>query len=284
MSETRAEREEHAREHISNMWEQYRPEINQSINATHWFYDAEYLTVRHEVSVTKTAVEGYEDYDFSDTQRYDTEIKVVNLDSISAVFKCCENHKFIVHDFASYTNPGGGFLNGSIAQEEAVCHHSTLMNCLGSYIDVYGIQRENKCNSLYRNSLLYVPHVIFTKDSEIMRGDVVVCAAPNAKAAQRNGIGVNACKEAMYDRIDFMLYCLAQAYNKDVDNLDAAPTLVLGAFGTGVFGNDTEYVAKVFKKLLNDKYKNVFREVLFAIPTMRPDDTTYNIFKKVIGA
>ena len=42
-------------------------------------------------------------------------------------------------------------------------------------------------------------------------------------------------------------------------------TLVLGAWGAGVFGNDPALVADAFGQLLDGDYANVFREVVFAV-------------------
>ena len=42
-------------------------------------------------------------------------------------------------------------------------------------------------------------------------------------------------------------------------------TLVLGAWGCGVFQNDPAVVAGMFKELLLGKYKNQFERVVFAI-------------------
>jgi uncharacterized protein (TIGR02452 family) len=63
-------------------------------------------------------------------------------------------------------------------------------------------------------------------------------------------------KETMYDRIDFLL---TVAKEKGVKNI------ILGAFGCGVFGNDPEFVAKTFKKLLRTKNYG-FEKVSFSIP------------------
>ena len=57
--------------------------------------------------------------------------------------------------------------------------------------------------------------------------------------------------------------------------------LILGAFGCGVFGNDITITAKIFKECLTkyQYYRNIFTVVAFSIP----DDTTYNIFKDILG-
>ena len=58
-------------------------------------------------------------------------------------------------------------------------------------------------------------------------------------------------------------------------------TLILGAFGCGVFGQDPEMVATHFCELLSGKYQGCFDYVVFAIPiTANPEN--YNAFEKVL--
>jgi uncharacterized protein (TIGR02452 family) len=47
----------------------------------------------------------------------------------------------------------------------------------------------------------------------------------------------------------------------------AAPRLVLGAFGTGVFQNDAAFVARTWRALLADggPFERVFEHVVFAV-------------------
>ena len=53
--------------------------------------------------------------------------------------------------------------------------------------------------------------------------------------------------------------------------------LILGAYGCGVFGQDARCVAKIFKKYLENEFKNTFQKVVFSIP----DDKNYQAFSDV---
>ncbi len=61
-------------------------------------------------------------------------------------------------------------------------------------------------------------------------------------------------------------------------------TLILGAWGCGVFRNDPKQVATVFASLLmhGGAYGHTFRTVTFAIPGLK-DDTNRNAFLKVFS-
>ncbi|MFR3451345.1 MAG: TIGR02452 family protein [Collinsella sp.] len=76
-----------------------------------------------------------------------------------------------VLDFASFTNPGGGYTRGSWAQEEALCAESFLYNVLEKQGDWYGENRRRNINcDLYRNRALVVPKVRFSvKDPRLRR-------------------------------------------------------------------------------------------------------------------
>lgn len=55
----------------------------------------------------------------------------------AAEFYAKQGKKVCVLNFASATNPGGGVVNGSSAQEECICRCTTLYPCLN--IDTIGI-------------------------------------------------------------------------------------------------------------------------------------------------
>ena len=54
-----------------------------------------------------------------------TEFVFEQTDSVSAVFKYADKDTAILN-FANFTTPGGGFIYGAMAQEEALCLESTL--------------------------------------------------------------------------------------------------------------------------------------------------------------
>jgi uncharacterized protein (TIGR02452 family) len=182
--------------------------------------------------------------------------QVVPMDTVSALYKYHEG-KTALLNFASYRHPGGMFIEGSQAQEECLCHESILYNVLRQYQPYYDWNEKNRNKSLYLDRAIYSEHILFIKKGmKPVFSDVITCACPNKKAAQKYAKVTNEENSKVLDeRIHFLLDIAAE-YKVD--------TLILGAFGCGVFGQDPYEVAEVFKKYLNE-YK-CFKKVIFAVP------------------
>ncbi len=65
-------------------------------------------------------------------------------------------------------------------------------------------------------------------------------------------------------------------------------TVILGAWGCGVFNNDPQTVAEDFKWLLNNHFRGVFGDVFFAIPTGPPGtvagrNSNHQVFQEVFA-
>lgn len=161
--------------------------------------------------------------------------------------------KVAILNFADYTRAGGLFLKGSHAQEESLCHVSTLFNILNSpaLASYYKWNKAHRNGSLYENRAVYTPEVRFSCGKKF---DVLTCAAPYAKSARRAGASQEQIEEAMMSRIHFIHEILEY---KMVD------TAILGAYGCGVFGNDPETVAKLFQR---EFAKAGIHNVIYAIP------------------
>ena len=84
-------------------------------------------------------------------------------DSVSAIFDYYDG-KTAVLNFASYKNPGGGFLSGSRAQEESLCHSSFLYNVLSRFPTYYGWNQNHLNRSLYENRAIYSPRILFENE------------------------------------------------------------------------------------------------------------------------
>lgn len=201
-----------------------------------------------------------------------------DLDSVNAILEYKRRYnKMAVLNFASYKNPGGGFLKGSMAQEECLCQESNLYNILIQFKEKFYEPNQKRLNKgLYNNNLIYTPNVLFFKNNKTLTCDVITCAAPNKKVAkERYNMSDNIIYKTMEDRIDHILY---SAYKNRID------CLILGAFGCGVFSNDPKDVATIFKNLLETKYNKIFKKVVFAIPNQNRNNNYkifYNVFKNI---
>ncbi|MNZ95890.1 hypothetical protein D3C78_1150610 [compost metagenome] len=167
-----------------------------------------------------------------------------------------------VLNFASAKNPGGGFLNGAMAQEESLAASSGL----------YGTQLRNEayytanraCNTMmYTNHAIYSPNVVFFRDEQFRLLDtpkvasVLTLPAVNYGQVLLKGEDSALAKKIMKDRMRLALAIFADRGDQH---------LVLGAYGCGVFRNDPIEVAAWWKELLEEEgYDRFFKEIVFAV-------------------
>lgn len=193
----------------------------------------------------------------------ETNIQVVNSDSVSALTEWCKLGKTAVLNMASYKRPGGGVINGARAQEECLFRCSNLGHVIST--DFYPLQD---------NELLWTKDAVFFKDVNYaymkdVNVDVITIAAINL-----NGLGkfqITNYEELTKDKIRLML---SMAIKNNIDNI------ILGAWGCGVFGNEPDKMAKMFKDVLEEGYK--FNNVIFAIINDHNSvGNNYNEFKNI---
>lgn len=185
----------------------------------------------------------------------------------SAILSEKFSEKIGILSFASFRNHGGGFLKGSIAQEESLCHHSNLYNILEKCKPGYDARRDiNK--GLYQDELFHIPDVLFFdyepgwKDYDkpkkpTHKFDILSISAPNKIIAKKRGLKDSEIYETMRRRISLILN------TADYKLLD---TLVVGAFGCGVFGNDFDEVLFAFQNEFGKGKFTHLKNLVISIP------------------
>ena len=176
-----------------------------------------------------------------------------------------KGEKIALLNFASYHNPGGKFIEGSSAQEESLCHSSFLYNVLSEKKEYYEWNNAHKNKGLYTNRALYTTDVVFELNRETRTADVLTCAAPNRSVMLQYGnFTEDENLKALKSRVEFVK-------NICVDR--GVQVMILGAWGCGVFKQDPETVAELFKTA----FANTGMDVIYAVP----DQKTFNVFEKV---
>ena len=239
-------RTEQAVKHTDEVAKKYPNEIADSVQRT-TIYDA---TLKRSIGIP---MDGYPK---------NIKYSVVEEDSVSAIFDCAQG-KTAVLNFASYKYPGGGFMVGSRAQEECLCHESFLYNVISQQEEYYAWNRKNLNKALYKPRALYSPDIIFERDGKTQKCDVITCAAPNFSAAS-NFVNRIENDRVLDGRIRFILE-IAKKENVD--------TLILGAFGCGVFQQTPETVAELFDKGIKSVFCDKNINAVFAVIPPLPNQT-----------
>lgn len=186
-------------------------------------------------------------------------------------------------NFASAKNPGGGFLNGAEAQEEALSRASALVACIITQFDSYYQRNRSHPSCLYLDLAIVSPEVPFFRDDEGLLLDepllatVITSPAPNAGAVTANEPHrIAEIVPTLRRRSEQVLRAAALAGIK---------TLVLGAWGCGVFRNDPANVAATFAELLGPTgpYHHHFELITFAVYDPSPGQPKVAAFQDALA-
>lgn len=184
-------------------------------------------------------------------------------------------------NFASAKNPGGGFLNGSHAQEESLARSSALHASLIRAWEFYERHRASP-------SLLYSDAMVLSPDCPVIRDDegrlldepqrvtFITSAAPNAEAiAEKRPAEKASIPEVLRRRSEYVLALAAsQGYRQ----------LILGAWGCGVFRNDPGAVASAFADHLRyGAWSGRFERVVFSVLDASASGETFGAFARAFG-
>lgn len=196
----------------------------------------------------------------------------VTVESTVAAARRLASPTTMVLNFASARHVGGGWLSGANAQEESLCRASALSASLESQPDYYKVNRACP-TALYTDHIIFSGRVPFFRDdegeflAEPFHVSVITCPAPNAGSLPR---GQQEVGRALRRR------------SRDIVALAThlgCETLILGAWGCGVFRNEPDEVAAAFKEALDEV---ALKQAVFAI--LGPDGVTHEVFRQILAS
>jgi uncharacterized protein (TIGR02452 family) len=224
-------------------------------------------------------------------------IRVINDDTLNVGATCAAasdhqewqrgNHPYpAVVNFCRHDKPGGGWLNGALAQEESLCYRSSLSLSL-HYDRHYPL-------STTEAEAVYSPYVV------IIREDL---ASGHGLLEPRNYFAVSVISVPAIRKPDLRPFRLPNNLRKVVFRHDSDRNLtkdkmrlvlrmaafnkhrrlVLGALGCGVYENPPEDVAHCWLEVLreNEFSGHWWRDVCFAVYDPK-NEGNYEIFKRVL--
>ncbi|MFC9247512.1 TIGR02452 family protein [Streptomyces sp. NPDC057136] len=190
--------------------------------------------------------------------------------------------KVAVLTYASARNPGGGYLNGAQAQEEALCRGSALYATLLRAPDFYAHHRAER-STFYTDRVIHSPGVPVFRDDRGRLLDTPYTVGFLTSPAPNAGVIRSGTPEEAY-RIPAALVSRAERV-LEVAAVRGYRRLVLGAWGCGVFRNDPAEVAGAFHALLSDggRFAGHFEQIVFGILDRSPDSAARAAFTRTFA-
>lgn len=199
--------------------------------------------------------------------------------------------KVCVLNFASATNPGGGVVKGSSAQEECLCRCSTLyfnLNTSDMWDGFYTPHRNAK-DPLHNDDCIYTPDVVVFKtdtgepemmdENEWYKVNVVTCAAPNLRLVPGNSMNSGDGDKNVKISDEQLLKLHEKRLSRIIEVAVAGgnEVIILGAFGCGAFENNPKVVAQASRNVI-EKYRKCFKTIEFAIYCREYETENYDAF------
>ncbi|MEU1346888.1 TIGR02452 family protein [Streptomyces sp. NPDC005795] len=186
--------------------------------------------------------------------------------------------KVAVLSYASARNPGGGYLNGAQAQEEALCRGSALYATLLRAPDYYAHHRAER-SAFYTDRVIHSPGVPVFRDDRGRLLDTPYAAGFLTSPAPNAGVIRSTTPDAAH-RIPAALASRGERV-LEVAAVRGYRRLVLGAWGCGVFRNDPAEVAGAFRALLTGggRFAGHFEQIVFGIFDRNDDSPTRAAFE-----
>lgn len=210
------------------------------------------------------------------------ETRVENISTVEAIHILSREGKtdIGVLNFASAKNPGGGFLNGAMAQEESLAASGVLYPTLTAHETYY---RENRANPsmMYLDYGIYSPDVLFFRDGGFrltgapVKASVLTLPAVNMGQVLLKGENAGEAARIMRRRMKLALGILAE---------QGAKHLILGAYGCGVFRNNPREIAAWWKELMEEGMGVYFASVFHAVLDRSRGQECIEAFEAVFGA
>ncbi len=216
---------------------------------------------------------------------YDTVFSCVNSDCADVALDLInEGLNPAILNLASNTMPCGGYRDGTNAQEESLCYMSTLSQSLLQFANA-------KLKIFKESNLINIPNVY---PLDINYGGIY---SPNVVFFRNNIDKYYSLRENIFEcgiisvaslaNTDYLKYCDddSKYFNGDLLNNKGIEieknkirtilrigldnnhdSLILGAFGCGVYHLDCNQVVNLFNEVFNEiEFKNKFKKIVFAI-------------------
>lgn len=206
--------------------------------------------------------------------------------------------KVCIHNFASATNPGGGVVRGSNAQEEAICRCSSLYFNIAD-IDVktkfYDKHRQmlraGNMDARYNDDCIFTPGVMVfktdTAEPQVMTEndwypvDVITCAAPNLREQPSNAMNPHSGNQQIHLSEKELLELHMKRLKRilSIAQKEGEEVLILGAFGCGAFCNPPRIVAEAMARVIQEFQYN-FLAIEFAVYCTPRDTRNFDEFSR----